>query len=311
MRLAIIDCGTNTFNLLIVDTEGPGKTSKVFNTRIPVKLGEGAINKGFIGETPFLRGVEAMEKFKAYAHDFCAEKILVFATSAIRDASNGKEFVERCEKLTGLTIQVIDGNREAELIYLGNRAAVDLNGDTSLIMDIGGGSTEFILGNNSAIHWKKSYPLGAARLLEKFFPGSPISSEEEASMRLYLRESLDDLFQAVKAFPVYELIGSSGAFDSIVEMINGELNGEPLTDEKISYEVNLRDYREISSRVKQASLEERKKIKGLTPMRFDMIVISCVMIDFILEELQLEKMRVSTYSLKEGALIDFLNKHSK
>jgi len=114
------------------------------------------------------------------------------------------------------------------------------------------------------------------------------------------------LFDAAKTFLPMELIGSSGAFDSIVEIINGELNGETITESKTCYDINMDNYLHVSRLIKHSTLDERKKIKGLVPMRFDMIVISCLMIDVIIKAFNIPKMRVSTYSLKEGALIDHI-----
>lgn len=308
MRLAIIDCGTNTFHLMVVDTVPGGKYTRTFNTRIAVKLGEGAINNGFIAATPFERGMTALRQFNAYMKQHKVEKVMAFATSAIRTASNGKEFVEKVKSEIGIELEVIDGDREAELIYLGNREALRMNESVSLIMDIGGGSTEFILANDQEIFWKQSYMLGAARLLERFKHSSPITHEEIAAIKNHLRENTRSLFEQIKKLSPQELIGSSGAFDSVVEMIHGELGGEPLVDAKTGYEVNIDNYHQVSAKVKQANLEQRKAIRGLTPMRFDMIVISCLLIDFVLEESGINKMRVSTFSLKEGALFDFINK---
>lgn len=307
MRLAVIDCGTNTFNLLIVDTQHQARYAKVFNTRIPVKLGEGAINNGYIAPEPFKRGIDAINKFNEYLNQHKVERVMAFATSAIRDAENGREFVNEVKKQSGIHVEIIDGNREADLIYKGNKEAVELGDGVSLIMDIGGGSTEFILANKHQVFWKHSYNLGAARLLEKFQPSNPITKEEVDAMNAYLQENLKDLFVAAKQFKPSELVGSSGAFDSVVEMINGELNGEPIVDGKICYDINIDNYQTVSAMVKASTLEQRKQIKGLTAMRFDMIVISCLLIDFTMREFNLNKMRVSLYSLKEGALVDFIN----
>jgi exopolyphosphatase/guanosine-5'-triphosphate,3'-diphosphate pyrophosphatase len=308
VRLAIIDCGTNTFHLLIADTKENGKYQKVFSTRIPVKLGEGAINKGFIAELPFQRGINALKIFSTHAKNHNVDKIMAFATSAVRDASNGKELVDVIKKETGVEIDIIDGNREAELIYLGNREAVEMNNSVSLIMDIGGGSTEFILADKEEIFWKQSFNLGAARLLQRFDPSNPVTGQEITEIKNYLKENLTPLFIASKKYIPSELIGSSGAFDSVVEMIHGELGGEVLTDSKTGYEINIPAYHKVSQIVKSSTLEQRKQVKGLTPMRFDMIVVSCILIDFVMEQFHLEKMRVSTYSLKEGALVDFITK---
>ncbi|MBL7911734.1 MAG: phosphatase [Bacteroidia bacterium] len=311
MRLAVIDCGTNTFNLLIVEFNSQKKYSKVFNSRIPVKLGQGSINKGFIGDEPFKRGVDAMKILNHEISKYNVSKILAFATSAVRDADNGKQFVEEVKRQTNIDVEIINGDREAELIYLGNKAAVDLNDNVSLIMDIGGGSNEFILANNKGLLWKQSFPIGAARMLEKFSPSDPITLKEIADIKEYMKVQLAPLIEAAKEFMPMELIGSSGAFDSVVEIIHGELNGEPISETKTCYDINMNDYLHVSKLIKHSTLEERKNIKGLVAMRFDMIVISCLMIDVVIKAFNIPQMRVSTYSLKEGALIDHIIKSGK
>lgn len=307
MRIAVIDCGTNTFNLIIIELSGKKRYHKIYSARIAVKLGEGAINQGYITDAAFNRGIEALgdfrEKFEAYGVD----RVLAFATSAIRDARNGAAFVKQAAEQFSIGITVIDGNREAELIYLGIREAVKLGDDISLIMDIGGGSNEFILANKDKIFWKQSFNIGAARLLERFRHSNPITAEEKKEIEDYLREQLQPLIHAVKELKPVELVGSSGAFESLIEMIHGELGGEPLTADKTEYEANLEHHFRISDLVKSLSLEERRKVKGLLPIRFDMIVISCIMVDLVLEMLGYSRMRVSTYSLKEGALAEYLN----
>lgn len=311
MRLAVIDCGTNTFNLVIVEGTSATDYRPVYKTRVPVKLGESAINQGYILEAAFTRGLHALHEFQQLIQAQGVKEVLAFATSAIRDASNGALFVREAAERFGLHIQVIDGQREAELIYLGVRAAVQMDSNTALIVDIGGGSTEFILASAQGMLWKESFRLGAARLLEKFKPSDPIMPEEITAMNDYLRVELQPLFEAVAAHPPRELIGSSGAFDSLVEMIHGERGGEPLTDSKTDYLVASDDYHAISDLVKRSSLLERRQIRGLVPMRVDMIVISCVIVDFVLQQTGLERLRVSTFSLKEGALVEVLSKNAK
>jgi exopolyphosphatase/guanosine-5'-triphosphate,3'-diphosphate pyrophosphatase len=306
VRLAVIDCGTNTFHVLIVERINGTHYERVFNTRFAVKLGENTINKGFIADVPFKRGIDALSTFKKHIDEYKVDRILAFATSAIRDAANGEEFVKKAFDETGIEIEVIDGNKEAVLIYHGCRSAMKLGKEKVMIMDIGGGSTEFIIANEDEIFWKHSFNLGAARLLEKFQPDDPISKNGIEKLNEFLRMELHPLFLAVKNFPVNELIGSSGAFDSVIEMICGELGGEEMTNLKTEYPISLDQYKKISDLVKKSNLEERKKIKGLIPMRFDMIVISILLIDFIMNEFALLKMRVSTYSLKEGAVVAFL-----
>lgn len=302
MIFAIIDLGTNTFNLLIAERLSNNKFKKKFNTKIAVKLGEKSINSGFIDDVPFQRGLKALEKYQQYLLKYNVVKVYAFGTSAIRSASNGREFVEQAQKIVGIPINVIDGDEEADLIYYGNRMAVQMSDEISLIMDIGGGSTEFILANNDTILWKQSFLLGAARLLSKFNPSDPIKESEIAAFNTYLREQLTPLVVAAKLYKPIELIGSSGAFDSVVDMIAGKFNTPEMTEEINEYLINLDYYRFISDKVKASTIEERYHMKGLISMRVDMMVISVLLIDFVLSELNLQKMRVSSFSLKEGVI---------
>lgn len=301
MRFAVIDLGTNTFNLLIAERSGT-KFTKLFNTKIPVKLGDLSINEGYISEAAFQRGLNALNDYVQYLKEYKVEQTLAFATSAIRSASNGQNFVDQAQELTGISISVIDGNEEADYIYYGNRMAVAMNDDISLIMDIGGGSTEFILANKTTIFWKESYLLGAARLLGRIKPSDPITEEEINTFNTHLKQELSSLFEATAKYRPVELIGSSGAFDSVVDMIAGKFNTQAMVDEITEYHIDLEKYDDISSMVKASTIEERNHMKGLINMRVDMMVISILLIDFILKELNLQAMRVSTFSLKEGVI---------
>jgi exopolyphosphatase/guanosine-5'-triphosphate,3'-diphosphate pyrophosphatase len=303
MVFAIIDLGTNTFNLLIAKRQINNTFKKIFSTKFAVKLGEGAINSGYIAEVPFNRGIAALKQYQIYLQEHQVEHTYAFATSAIRTAKNGLEFVNQAKKVTDISITIIDGNEEADLIYFGNRMAVKMSNSVSLIMDIGGGSTEFILANKDSIFWKKSFLLGAARLLEKFKLSDPITSDEIITFNNYLRDELKPLFLAANKFKPTELIGSSGAFDSVIDMIAQEFNtGDEINDSKTEFDVNINHYLSISKKIKESTINERRQIKGLIEMRVDMIVISFLLIDFILKELNLSSIRVSTFSLKEGVI---------
>lgn len=302
MVFAVIDLGTNTFNLLIGETLPDNSFRRLFNTKIAVKLGEGAINAGYIADVPFQRGINALKQYQQYILDYRVEREFAFATSAIRSASNGPEFVKAAKEQAKISVMVIDGDEEAELIYYGNRMAVAMSEEVSLIMDIGGGSTEFILANRDTIFWKHSFKLGAARLLERFKPSDPITTEEIKAFHDYLRSELSPLRQAVQEFPPKELIGSSGAFESVIDLIGGEFNHPLVNDTASEYPVSLSEYRLISQRIKASTLRERYRMPYLVHMRADMMVISVMLIDHILDEFHLPVFKASTFSLKEGVL---------
>lgn len=309
MRVAIIDLGTNTFNIFIAEILPDKSFKKIYKSKIAVKLGEGGINNNHIEENPFRRGIRALQQHKKTIEKYKTEKIFAFATSAIRSASNGKDFILEAKEKTGIDIKIISGDKEAELIYFGVRSAVKLNNSPSLIMDIGGGSTEFIIANKHEIFWKNSFLLGAARLLEKFKPSDPIKEKEVKEIEKYLDKSLKPLFEAMKRFPVEELIGSSGSFDSLAEMIAYKFYTIEILKGKTEYNFNIEDCEKMYNTILRSTLKERLHMKGLTRMRVDMIVVSAIFVDYIFIKLGLRKMRLSKYSLKEGALWELQNSH--
>jgi exopolyphosphatase/guanosine-5'-triphosphate,3'-diphosphate pyrophosphatase len=307
MRIAIIDLGTNTFNILIVEIGADKRYNTLFQAKLPVKLGEGGINKNLIQPVPFQRGIDALKQHQKTIEQYDVQKVYPFATSAVRDAVNGKEFVEKLKLETGYEVQVIDGDQEAEFIYYGVRDAVQMTEEASLIIDIGGGSTEFIIASNKEIFWKQSFPLGAARLLERFNPSDPITDEQIEAIKNFLEKELQPLFRAVEKFPVKELIGSSGSFDSLAEMIAHRFYTPGILDDTTEYVFRMEDCSAIYDLLLKSTKAERLQMKGLVEMRVDMIVVSSIIVHFVITSFGIERMRLSTYALKEGVLHELLN----
>ena len=234
------------------------------------------------------------------------DKTYAFATSAIRSSSNGADFVNELKTSFGIEVKVIDGNKEAELIYEGVRLGVKMNSHNSLIMDIGGGSTEFIIANSSRIIWKQSFNLGAARLLEKFNPSDPIKEEEIETIEKYFDDELIPLERALKLYPVTELIGSSGSFDTFAEVITAKYSAPVNLDLNSSYDFTMKDFYEIYAQLINSTKEQRLKTPGIIEMRVDMIVVSAIFTKYILNKFKLNKMRLSTYALKEGVIAQLM-----
>lgn len=308
VRVAIIDIGTNTFKMMIVEVDSKENVKLIYKEKIPVKLGEGGINNDVISHSPFMRGLKALKSLKEKLNTHKAEKVMAFATSAIRSATNGKDFVKRVKLETGIDIEVITGDREAELIYYGVQKALDIGEERSLIMDIGGGSTEFIIADRDKIYWKHSFDLGAARLLEVINPSDPITKAEVKKLKTYLDHELDLLWSAVELFPLKTMIGSSGSFDSLAEMIYFKFNTDENPMIKTEYHFDLLHFDFIYRMILESTIEKRFKMKGLAAMRVEMIVVAVIMIKFVFKKLSLKNMRLSTYSLKEGVMYEYLSK---
>lgn len=304
MRIAIIDCGTNTFHLLIVEFKESGNYRVLFKSKSTVKLGQGGITKNIISAVPFKRGILALQQFNKRIIYHKAGKVIAFATAAVRNAKNGEQFIHAAKAKAGISIKLISGNREAELIYKGVNQAMNLGQQTSLIIDIGGGSTEFIICNGKKIFWRKSFPLGAALLLEKFKPADPISPAEIQLLNSFLEKNLTSLFKVGLLYQPKMLIGSSGSFETFAAMICFRKGTMDSLFNKTSYRFNMKDYRNIHQQLIQSTSKERMQMKGLVKMRVDMIVLASLLLTFVLEKTQIRKMTLSTFALKEGILTE-------
>ncbi|RVU02665.1 exopolyphosphatase [Mucilaginibacter limnophilus] len=305
-RVAVMDLGTNTFHLLI--TEGTVDNLNILiHEHVGVKLGEGGINKGYIHADAYKRGIDTMVAFQNEIERYNAAEVRAIATSALRNASNGQDFVNEVQQLTGIQIETINGDREAELIYQGIKAAGCLNNGLSLIMDIGGGSVEFILGDYKQIVWKQSFEIGAARLMDKFHKIDPIPNKAIYELNRYLENNLDDLFSAVDGKQIDTLIGSSGSYETFAELT--EMNKGHAFDLNTikNYSFNTQELVNITDWLVSSSHQERKTHDGIDAIRVDMIVVASLITRFVMDKLDIKQVAMSTYSLKEGVLAEMLN----
>ncbi|MFD2147180.1 Ppx/GppA phosphatase family protein [Mucilaginibacter antarcticus] len=302
--VAVMDLGTNTFHLLIAQGTATDYT-ELIHEHEAVKLGEGGINKDVIQPVAFERGVATMLKFKADLDKFKVTKVRAIATSAVRNAANGQQFIDEVADKTGIQIELINGEQEAEYIYKAVKLAGGLGDKTALIMDIGGGSVEFILGNAHGILWKQSFEIGAARLMDKFHQTDPIPADAINSLNVYLQEQLTTLTGVAQKHPVDTLIGSSGAFETFVEVV--ELSkGNNFSLAIKNYTFDIADLTSVTDTFIRSSHQQREGMKGVIPVRVDMIVVASLVTRFILANLQINQVCMSTYSLKEGVLAEMM-----
>ena len=309
MRAAVLDLGTNTFNLVVAET-GPKGIRFIHSSKLPVKLGEGGINQGIIGEPAFRRGIEAIHSHFATIKDLGVSLIKALGTSALRTATNGQEFLDEIASSTGIEVEIIDGDREAELIYYGVRETFDMHGGRFLILDIGGGSNEFIIADHQTMYWRKSYPLGIARLLEQFNPSDPLKAKEISEIETYLEIHTRDLITEVKKHNVDTLLGASGSFETFASMIRGDeiIRETEIATDPDTYFIDYADFDSLAKKLIKSTIYERRKMRGLEPMRIEMIVLASLFVKFILEKLNIRTIYQTNYSLKEGVIYQLLKK---
>ena len=302
-RIAVMDLGTNTFHLLIAEPANDG-FKEILHLTEAVKLGEGGMKDGLIAPEAFARGLKTMQLFAEKIAVKEASEIRAVATSAIRSTKNGLDFIREVKKQTGIEIEVIDGLQEAALIYKGVKSSGILSAEKTLILDIGGGSVEFILCDEQQIFWKHSFEIGAQRLRQLFHQTDPISAENVLKLNEYLNEQLQMLFLSVKNQDVQQLIGSAGSFETYAEMIEIE-KGNPFDIKKIkSYYFEITDFERVTTWLQHSSHQERLQQKSIIPLRVDMIVVASLLTAFIVQKLEIIQLSMTTYSLKEGILAE-------
>lgn len=302
MPTAIIDLGTNTFHLLIFEGE-----NILFKESIPAKIGKGGISQGVISEEGILRALNVLNTFRKEIDNqgVSLDKVFAVGTSAIRNAGNKDEFVERVLDETGIKIQVISGEEEAELISLGVKKAMSIS-ETSLIIDIGGGSVEFVICNDEKIFWKHSFEIGGQRLMDKFMKSDPISMRSVQMMDDFFREKLLPLANACHQYAPKVLIGSSGSFDTLIDMQYMKEKGNLPTNDEVSFEYSVEEFYRAYDELIFKNHAERMQIAGMIELRVDMIVVAMCLIRFVVQSLEIQQIKVSSYALKEGVMAKYM-----
>jgi exopolyphosphatase/guanosine-5'-triphosphate,3'-diphosphate pyrophosphatase len=304
--LAVIDLGTNTFHLLIGSLR-LNQIEEVYQLQIPVKIGQGGINQGYITPEAFERALAALQTFANTLAQYQVSKVIATGTSAIRNAKNGQELLNEIYSRFGFEVQQIDGNREAELIYKGVGFSFSLPQNPIWVMDIGGGSVEFILGQQEKVIWKKSYEIGAARLIDTFKLSDPVTQEEFQLIEASLEQSLQEVWEQQQLHQAKWFAGSAGSFDTLREVLTLDL-GETITNiSEHAHEVSLEQLQLYKNCILRSTKESRHMLKGVPSFRSDMIVAASILMCFVIERLGSTRIIASHYALKEGILANIAN----
>lgn len=300
-HLGILDLGSNSFHLLIAQVEEQGFEVLLKHKNF-VRLAEEGI--GHISEKKYAQAMEAMQEFSELFKVHNVKATTAVGTACLRAADNGAQFIQEVKEKYDISIELIDGQREAELIYKGIRTAVDLNSQPRLLMDIGGGSTEFIIANQKEIFWKRSYPIGAGVLKKKFHHSEPIAPTEYKSLTDFLNEELSELWQKINEFKPVGLVGSSGSFKSLINIQRNHTAVFPFI-ENTSEIVNLSEFKVIHLNMLKSNLEQRIAMAELEAARAPLMTVATTLISTVLSHLKPQRsIMVSKYSLKEGLLAE-------
>jgi len=300
MTVAIIDLGTNTFNLSICTIHNSSYQILHSCKRAP-KMGKGGIQNNIITPDAVERSLQALQELHSIITSYSCEKIIAIGTSALRNATNSQEFCDTVYATFGITITIISGIQEAEYIYWGNRLAYDWGTKTALILDIGGGSNEIIIATNSEIIWKHSFENGMQRILTKINPSYPFSQSHKNNIEAYFHETFHLLHTTVKTYSIDLLIGSSGPFDTFKSILS------PHISKSQSYcTLQFDELQQLHTILTSSTLDEIAAIPGMDQSRIDMLPIASSITLYICKQLGITSIIQSEYSLKEGVIYTLL-----
>jgi exopolyphosphatase/guanosine-5'-triphosphate,3'-diphosphate pyrophosphatase len=311
MRQAVIDVGTNSVKLLVAEVEG-GRVQPLLEQSEQTRLGQGFYQTQRLQSEAITRTAGAVAGFAMLAGQWKAASPRIIGTSAARDAENKDELIQAIEQTTGLRLEIISGEQEAEWVFHGVTSDPKLHGTNLLILDVGGGSTEFILGQGDFL--RRSFPLGSLRLLEKLRPQDPPTPADLAACRAWLRDYFME--HIIRAFPASvaeegsaspQLVGTGGTV-TILARMEGRL--ESFDRERIE---GMRFSRaQVSRWMEQLwslPLAQRKDIVGLPRNRADVILMGVAIYEAVMEHLHFADLYVSTRGLRFGVLTK--NDHEK
>jgi len=307
-NFAAVDIGTNSFHLIIVKIEENGALTILDREKEVIRLGSQKGNElSHISEEEIEKGIAILKKFKNLA-DFYHAKLHAVATSAVREAENKRDFLDRVLKETGIKIEVIDGRIEAGYIYKGVRKALPYKDKKLLCLDIGGGSTEYILGFNDEIFYGESIKIGAVRLSKKFFPDFILTEEGIQKCKEYIEQQIkaNDKINFNEKFDF--AVGASGTILAVAGMIKYRRFG---TKDKSLNEVvfTKEELEEVTNEIlERKTLEQRINIEGMEYKRADIIPAGLLILQKSFELFNINEMIISEYALREGVVLSMLEK---
>jgi exopolyphosphatase / guanosine-5'-triphosphate,3'-diphosphate pyrophosphatase len=309
MRLAAIDCGTNSIHMIVVRIRPDLSFEVIDREKEMVRLGSGGLGGRALTAEAMAAALQAFSRFRRLAESHQVEEILAAATSAVREAENGGEFLAAVEHETGIKPQVISGTEEARLIHLAAVYGVDVAGASAVVVDIGGGSVEITHGAGNALRVAKSFKLGVIRLTERFVRTDPLSGRDERKLVKHIDGELTKYLRDIRDAGFDRVIGTSGTILSLGTVATAERRRA--SDEIRNLRVPAKQIHRLRKEIVSRSISDRMKLPGLDPRRADLIVSGAVLLDTVLRKLAAEEITLCDLALREGLVLDYIQRNRK
>ena len=302
-KIAVIDLGTNGFRLQIAEVphsedfhDAPSVPFNIiYKENDELKLAADGIHH--IGKVPFERGLAAMHRFATILKEQGVENDKAFGTAALRMADNGQDFIAAVKQETGIEIDLITGDREAELIYKGMKLGVPLNAQPDVMIDVGGGSVEFIICNTEGVLWAKSFNVGLAILKQNFHQNDPIIEEEIAAVEKFLNDNTLEFVEKIKVFQAKTPIFSCGTLDFMVKILRGGYSQPYLEIEEKTFSDFYKKWVFLSEKV-------LAEIPQIPNDKVEMLAVSMILMDWVIKKMNAHTLIASANSMKAGILYE-------
>ena len=310
MKLAAIDIGTNSIHTVIAEANNQ-RSFKILNREKEMaKLGAGVFASNYISDRAFSVGLETITRHVQLADSLGVDEIITAATSAIREAHNGEDFLKEVVAQTGLRPRIISGKEEARLIFLAVRNSIALEQDRALVLDIGGGSTEAVVGDRQQIFFRDSMPLGVLRLLDMFADKGTVGAEGRGVLEAHIRFVATAIFDEIAELGIDRVIGTSGTIRTLGEAAHLAAGGDSLRSVN-AQTVQLKEIGQLTEKLLEMELKDRAKVDGVSEKRADAIHLGGVLLVQLLEMSGVKEITLCDASLREGMILDYLERHSQ
>jgi len=309
MRLAAIDIGTNSLHMIVVQVRPDFSFDVIDREKEMVRLGAGGLDGRALTPEAVHTALQVLAKFRRLAESHRVDEIVAVATSAVREAENGGEFLKAIAGQTGIRARVISGTEEARLIHLAAAYGVSRPGEVTVVVDIGGGSIEITRGAGATIDTARSFKLGVIRLTERFVKSDPMSPRDERKLERHIEEELEEYLTEIVTSGFDRVIGTSGTILSLGAVAAAESGGAaaPLRNRRVP----AKQLRRVRRTLASLEIEKRVRVPGLDPRRADIAVAGAVLLDAILRRLDATEITLCDLSLREGLVLDYIARHRK
>ncbi|MHB1766803.1 MAG: Ppx/GppA phosphatase family protein [Phycisphaerae bacterium] len=308
LRIAAIDIGTNSLHMVIVEVTATMGFKVLSSEKELTQLGRESLVRHILPRPAMTHTLGVLSRYMRVAQSLECDRVLAFATSAVRESVNGGDFVLMAKTQLGLDIRVISSQEESRLIYLAVRQAVGMEEGPALIIDIGGGSAEFIVGTPEKALLLESRKLGASRLTQQYIQHDPPTRGELRELNKHIHTTLKGLISRIRSLHAAKFIGTSGTLENLAAMCV-EQHEQHVARHRVNSEMRYEDFEIIYRRLIRSTMKERLKMPGLDPGRAAQIIAGAELVNYLFEQLNIPIIEISDRAMREGMIIDYMQTH--